>query len=64
MKTIDNHGNLVSEINHCRTLDGRFITTNTTYNTNTGRTIFQNIIVRESNGKVSNTNVFGGKLLP
>ena len=64
MKTYDNHGKLIGEINHSRTADGTSITTNTQYNTNSGRPTNQNITVRESNGKVSVTNVLNGKLLP
>ena len=63
MKTYDNHGKLVGEINHFRTNDGKSVTTNTTYNN--GRPISQNVSVQDSKtGKVSTTNVIGGKLLP
>jgi hypothetical protein len=64
MKTFDNSGRLVAEINHFRTADGKSVTTNTQYDTNSGRPTNQNITVRESNGKVSVTNVINGKLLP
>jgi hypothetical protein len=64
MKTFDNHGKLCSEINRFRTADGRSITTNTMYDTNSGRSVNQNISVLESNGKVTTTNVINGKLLP
>jgi hypothetical protein len=64
MKTYDNHGKLVGEINHFRTADGTSITTNTQYNTNSGRPVSQNISVFDTNGKVTSTNVLNGKLLP
>ena len=64
MKTFDNNGKLVAEINHFRTNDGKSITTNTQYNTNSGRPTNQKVTVCESNGKVSVTNVINGKLLP
>jgi hypothetical protein len=64
MKSFDNNGKLVSEINHSRTADGTSITTNTVYNTYNGRPTNQNVTVRESNGKVTVTNLINGKLLP
>jgi hypothetical protein len=64
MKTFDNNGKLVSEINHFRTNDGKSVTTNTQY-TSTGRVSSQNVTVCDSNtGKVTSTNTIGGKLLP
>ena len=64
MKTFDNNGKLVAEINRFRTMDGKAITTNTLYNTYNGRPVSQNISVLEPNGKVKVTNVINGKLLP
>jgi hypothetical protein len=64
MKSIDNNGKLVGEINQFRTADGKSITTTTQYNSYNGRPVSQNISVTESNGKVSVTNVINGKLLP
>ena len=64
MKSYDNHGKLVAEINHFRTPDGGSITTNTMYNTHNGQPTNQNVTVCESNGKVTTTNVINGKLLP
>jgi hypothetical protein len=64
MKTYDNNGRLVSEINHSRTTDGTSITTNTQYNSDSGRAVNQNVTVCETNGKVTSTNVINGKLLP
>jgi hypothetical protein len=64
MKTFDNNGKLVAEINHFRTMDGKAITTNTMYDTNSGRPVNQNISVQQPNGKVTVTNVINGKLLP
>jgi len=45
-------------------MDGKSITTNTMYDTNSGRPVNQNISVFEPNGKVTTTNVINGKLLP
>ena len=64
MKTVDNSGRLVAELNHFRTADGRSITTNTQYNTSNGQPTNQNVTVFEPNGKVKVTNVVNGKLLP
>jgi hypothetical protein len=64
MKTFDNSGRLVAEINHFRTADGKSVTTNTMYDTNSGRPVNQNISVQQPNGKVTTTNVINGKLLP
>lgn len=64
MKSYDNHGRLVAEINYFRTGDGKSVTTNTMYDTNSGRPVNQNISVLESNGKVTVTNVVNGKFLP
>jgi hypothetical protein len=64
MKSYDNNGKLVGEITRLRTADGQTVTTNTMYDTNSGRPVNQNISVQESNGKVSTTNVINGKLLP
>jgi hypothetical protein len=64
MKSYDNNGKLCGEINHSRTSDGKSITTNTQYNTYNGQPTNQNITVRETNGKVTTTNVINGKLLP
>ncbi len=64
MKTFDNNGKLVAEINRFRTMDGKAITTNTMYDTNSGRPVNQNVTVFEPNGKVTVSNVINGKLLP
>ena len=64
MKTYDNNGKLVGEINHSRTADGTSITSTTSYNTYNGRPVNQTITVRQPNGKVTSTNVINGKLLP
>ena len=64
MKSYDNHGRLVSDINTSRTSDGKSITTNTVYNTDNGRPISQHISIRDSQGKVTTTNVINGKILP
>ena len=64
MKSYDNNGKLVGEINHFRTTDGKSVTTNTQYNSYNGRPTSQTVNVSESNGKVSTTTTIGGKLLP
>ena len=65
MKSYDNSGKLVSEINHFRTSDGKSITTNTQFNTHNGQVANQNVSVQDSKtGKVSTITTIGGKLLP
>jgi hypothetical protein len=64
MKSYDNNGKLVGEINHSRTADGTSITTNTQYNSYNGRVTSQTVSVAQPNGKVSTTNIINGKLLP
>ncbi|HWA95085.1 MAG TPA: hypothetical protein VG844_10840 [Terracidiphilus sp.] len=64
MKTFDNNGKLVGEINQFRTVDGKSIITNTQYNSYNGRVTSQTVSVAEPNGKVSTTTTIGGKLLP
>ena len=64
MKTFDNSGRLVTEINHFRTADGKSVTTNTMYDTSNGQPTNQNVTVFEPNGKVKVTNIINGKLLP
>jgi hypothetical protein len=64
VKTFDNSGRLVAEINHFRTADGKSVTSNTMYDTTSGHPTNQNVTVFETNGKVSVTNLINGKLLP
>lgn len=65
MKSYDNSGKLVSEINHFRTTDGKNVTTNTQFNTFNGRVTSQNVSVQDlKTGKVSTANVINGKVLP
>ncbi len=64
MKSYDNQGRLVSEINTSVTSDGHVITTNSVHYSPTGRQVFQDISVRDSQGKVSVTHIINGKLLP
>jgi hypothetical protein len=54
----------VGEINTTFTQDGMVITTNTIYNANNGQAISQHISLRDSHGRVTTRNTFGGKLLP
>jgi hypothetical protein len=62
MKTYDNNGELVGEINHFRTGDGKSVTTNSLHNN--GRVVSQTVTVAQPNGKVNTTTTIGGKLLP
>jgi len=65
MKSYDNNGKLVSEINQIRTSDNKSITMTTLYNTSNGRPVNQNVSVTDySNGKITVTNIVNGKLLP
>lgn len=64
MKTFDNSGNLVSEINQFRTQDGKSIVSNTVYNTYNGRPVSQTVTVAQPTGKVTTTRTINGKLLP
>ena len=59
MKSYDNNGKLVGEINRFRTADGKSITTNTQYNSYNGRPVSQNITVQESSGKVTTMRAYG-----
>jgi len=61
MKTYDNNGKLISEINTVYTKQG-VVTTNTVYNNY--RVISQHITVRDNQGKVTSDGVIGGKLIP
>ena len=64
MKSYDNHGKLVSEINTAVTKDGSVITTLTSYNTVNGQPLYQNVAIRDTQGKVSRKSIVNGKLLP
>jgi hypothetical protein len=52
------------EINTTFLKDGTVVTSKTVYNPNNGQAISQNISVRNSQGKITTRNTFGGKLLP
>ncbi len=62
MKSYDNNGKLVGEINHFRTISGDSVTTNTMHNN--GSVVSQTVTVAQPNGKVNTTSTIGGKLLP
>src|SRR5206468_849012 len=63
MKTYDNNGKLIAELNQFRTTDGKSVTSNTQYSD--GRVVSQNVSVTDhSNGKVTVSNVLNGKILP
>jgi hypothetical protein len=62
MQTRNNHGELIGELNSSFTAQGDRITTNTLYNR--GNPVSQHISVRDDRGKVTTTNVIGGKILP
>jgi hypothetical protein len=64
MKSYDGQNRLVGEIKTTFLQDGTVVTTNTIYNANNGQAISQNISVRNSQGKITTKNTFGGKLLP
>jgi hypothetical protein len=64
MKTFDSQNRLIGEITTIFTADGKVITTNTVYNPTSGQAISQHISVRNSQGKITTKNTFGGKLLP
>ena len=64
MRTYNNQGKLVGEINTTFMQDGTVITTNTINYANNGQAISQNISVRDSQGKITTSNTIGGKLLP
>ena len=62
MQIRNNWGELIGEINSGVTDKGERITTNTIYYN--GRPVVQNISVRDDQGKVRTTTVFGSKILP
>lgn len=62
MQIRNNKGEVVGEMNTSITQEGTVINTNTL--SNGGRPVTQNISVRDNQGKVSTTNVIGGKILP
>jgi hypothetical protein len=64
VKTYDSQNRLVGEIDTTFLQNGSVVTSNTVCNPNSGQAISQNISVRNSQGKVTTKNTFGGKLLP
>jgi hypothetical protein len=62
MQIRNNWGELIGEINSGVTDKGERITTNTIYYN--GNPVVQNISVRDDQGKVRTTTVFGSKILP
>lgn len=64
MKSYDNNGKLVGELNQFRTSDGRSIMTNTLYNSYNGRPVSQMVTVTEPSGKVATNRTVNGRLLP
>jgi hypothetical protein len=64
MNTYNNQNRLVGEINTTFLEDGSVVTSNTVYNPTNGHAISQHISVRNSQGKITSKNTFGGKLLP
>lgn len=63
MKIHDNQGRLIGELKTSITQNRTVVTTNTSYDSLTGRRTFQNIQTRDSKGNVRPENIFG-KLLP
>ena len=62
MQIRNNWGELIGEINSGVTDKGERITTNTIYYN--GNPVVRNISVRDDQGKVRTTTVFGSKILP
>jgi hypothetical protein len=62
VKTYDNNGKLIGEMNTIFAQDGSVVRTNTTQTT--GCPIVQNVTVRDTEGNIRTTNVIGGKILP
>jgi hypothetical protein len=62
VKTYDNNGKLIGEMNTIFTREGTVIRTNTTHSD--GCPVIQNVTVRDNQGNVQTTNVIGGKILP
>jgi hypothetical protein len=60
MQIRNNQGELIGEINTAFTDKGEKIVTNTLHNR--GDPVFQNISVRDDQGKVRTTSVIGGKI--
>jgi hypothetical protein len=58
----DNNGKVVGELNTSFTPDGKTIVTNTLYYDE--RVVSQHVSVRDNQGKVTTTNIVGGKILP
>jgi hypothetical protein len=61
MKTYDNFGKLIGEINTIYTKQG-VVTTNTVYYND--HVMSQQISIRDNQGKVTSEVVIGGKLIP
>ena len=61
MKSFDKDGKLVSETSTSYTSDGKVVNVNTVYDTYSGRPRFQNISVRDTDGKVTVENIINGK---
>jgi hypothetical protein len=64
MKTYDSQNRLVGEINTTFLQDGSVVTSNTVYDPRSGQAISQHISVRNSQGRITTRDTFGGKLLP
>jgi hypothetical protein len=62
VRTFDNNGQLISEINNSITSDGKAINSQTTYHN--GRPVTQVIFTRDSQGKQTTTTVINGKIIP
>jgi shikimate 5-dehydrogenase len=62
VKTYDNNGKLIGEINTVIRQDGGLVITNTMWNGD--RVTAQTITARDSQGKVTTETNYGGKLIP
>jgi hypothetical protein len=62
MKTFNNQGELIGEINTGLTDTGDRITSSTIFDR--GNPVMQNITIRRGDGTVETTNIIGRKILP
>jgi hypothetical protein len=58
----NNRGEVIAELNTAVTQDGATVITNILYNGD--RVVRQQVSVRDSQGNVKDTGVWGGKILP
>jgi hypothetical protein len=61
MQIRNNNNEVIAELNTAITREGTVLRSNATYHN--GRTVTQNITVRDNQGNVHTTNIIGGRLL-